>query len=125
VANGDLARIVHRYERMDRSVPPPIVPSLGATLGHTLDLAQQVATDELRLLQLESHDRVSDAMHRGAWLGFGALCLAIAWVAAWAAALVALEGSFSLEARLAMLAISQFALGTALIGFGRRRLAAR
>ena len=96
-------------------------PSLGAALGHTIDLAQQVATDELRLLQLESQDRVSDAMHRGMWIGFGALCLAIAWVAAWAAAVVALEDRFSLEARLAMLAILQFAFGTALVRFGLRR----
>ena len=106
---------------MDRSVRPPTTPSIGAALGHTIDLAQQVATDELRLLQLDSRERVSDAMHRGMWIGFGALCLAIAWVAAWAAALVALEDRFSLEARLAMLAIMQFAFGTALVRFGLRR----
>ena len=90
---------------MDHSVQQPIAPSLGATLGRTIDLAQQVATDELRLLQLDSQDRVSDAMRRGVWIGFGALCLAVAWVVAWAAAVVALEDRFSLEARLAMLAI--------------------
>jgi hypothetical protein len=118
---GDLARIVQSYRRMDRSVRPPTAPSLGAALGHTIDLAQQVATDELRLLQLESQDRVSDAMHRGMWIGFGALCLAIAWVTAWAAAVVALEDRFSLEARLAMLAITQFAFGAALVRFGLRR----
>ena len=105
---------------MDRHVRPPTAPSLGAALGHTIDLAQQVATDELRLLQLESQERVGDAMHRGMWIGFGALCLAVAWVAAWAAAVVALEGRFSLEARLAMLAIAQLAIGAALLGFGRR-----
>ena len=106
---------------MDRHVRPPTAPSLGDALGHTIDLAQRVATDELRLLQLESQERVSDAMHRGMWIGFGALCLAIAWVAAWAAAVVALEDWFSLEARLAMLAITQFAVGTTLVGFARRR----
>ena len=105
----------------DRSVHQPIVPSLGVTLGRTIDLAQRVATDELRLLQLESQGRVSDAMRGGAWIGFGALCLAVAWVVAWAAAVVALEGRFSLEARLAMLALSQFALGAVLVGFGLRR----
>ena len=106
---------------MDRHVRPLAVPSLGDALGHTIDLAQQVATDELRLLQLESQERVSDAMHRGMWIGFGALCLAIAWVTAWAAAVVALEDRFSLEARLAMLAITQFAFGAALVRFGLRR----
>jgi hypothetical protein len=96
---------------MDRHVRPPTVPSL-VTRSATLSiLAQRVATDELRLLQLESQDRVSDVMHRGMWIGFGALCLAIAWVAAWAAAVVALEDRFSLESRLAMLAITQFAFG--------------
>ena len=113
---------------MNRKVHPPIAvaPSLGVTLGRTIDLAQQVATDELWLLQLESRDRVSDALRRGAWIGFGALLLAVAWVAAWAAAVAALEDRFSLEARLAMLAISQFALGMALVGIGLRgRSAAR
>lgn len=109
---------------MNRTVHPPIAvaPSLGVTLGRTIDLAQQVATDELWLLQLESRDRVSDALRRGAWIGFGALLLAVAWVAA----VAALEDRFSLEARLAMLAISQFALGMALVGIGLRgRSAAR
>ena len=105
---------------MDRSVQQPIAPSLGASLERTLDLAQRVATDELRLLQLDSQDRVSDSMRGGVWIGFGALCLAVAWVVAWAAAVVALEDRFSLEARLAMLAIAQLALGAALVGFGLR-----
>ena len=110
---------------MDHHVHPTS-HSLGAALGHTIDLAQQVATDELRLLRLESRARVSDAMHRGMWIGFGTLCLAIAWFAAWAAALVALEDWFSLEARLAMLAITQLAFGAGLIRFGvRRRLKAQ
>lgn len=105
---------------MDRSVHPPIVSSLSATLGQTIDLAQQVASDEFRLMQLDSHDRVMDAVHSGAWVGFGALCLAVGWVVAWAAAVVALQDRFSLEARLAMLAISQLALGTVLVKFGLR-----
>jgi hypothetical protein len=105
---------------MEPSVHQPSDPSLGATLEHTLDLAQRVATDELRLLQLDSQDRVSDAMRGGVWIGFGALCLAVAWFIAWAAAVVALADRFSLEARLAMLAITQFALGAALVRFGLR-----
>jgi hypothetical protein len=113
---------------MERSVQKPIVPSLSVTLWRTLDLAQQLATDELRLWQLELNDRLSDAMNdrlgeamrRGVWIGFGALCLAVAWVVAWAMAVVALENRFSLEARLAMLAISQLALGAILVWFGLR-----
>ena len=105
---------------MDQRVQQPIAPSLGVTLGRTIDLAQQVATDELRLVQLESQDRVIDSIRGGAWIGFGVLCLTVAWVVAWAAAVVALEGRFSLEARFAMLAIFQLVLGAVLIGYGRR-----
>ena len=108
---------------MDRRACPPIAPSLGATLGRAIDLAQQVATDEIRLLQIESHEFFDDAMRRGAWIGFGALCLAVAWIGAWAAAVVALDDRFSLEARLAMLAIAQFLLGAALLARGLRRRA--
>jgi hypothetical protein len=38
---------------------PRIDPSLGATLGRTIDLVQQVATDELRMLQLDSQEAIS------------------------------------------------------------------
>jgi hypothetical protein len=79
-----------------------------------------VATDELRLLQLDSQDRVTDSIRGGVWIGFGALCLAFAWIVAWAAAAVALEGQFSLEVRLGMLAIAQLAIGAALVRFGLR-----
>ncbi len=105
---------------MERTVQQPSEPSLGASLEHTLDLAQRVATDELRLLQLDSQDRVSDAMRGGVWIGFGAFCLAVAWLVACAAAVVALEDRFSLETRLALLALTQLALGTALVWFGLR-----
>jgi hypothetical protein len=105
---------------MDPSLQKPTASSLGTSLERTLDLAQRVATDELRLLQLDSQDRVSDAMRGGVWIGFGAFCLAIAWLVACAAAVVALGDRFSLESRLALLAITQFALGTALVWFGLR-----
>lgn len=104
---------------------PPIARSLATSLGRTIELAQQVAADEIRLLQLDSQERLLDALRRGAWIGFGALCLGVAWIAVWAAAVVALEDRFSLEARLAMVAISQFLLGAGLVAHGslRRRAA--
>lgn len=116
-------RVVQSNQSTDSRAYAPIAASLSATLGRAIDLAQQVATDEVRLLQIESHERFDDAMRRGAWIGFGALCLAVAWVGAWAAAVVALEGRFSLEARLATLAISQCLLGAALLARGLRHRA--
>jgi hypothetical protein len=95
-------------------------PPLGVTLGRTIDLVQRVATDELRLLQLDSQDRVSDSIRGGVWIGFGVLCLVVAWIVAWAAGVVALEDRFSLEARLAITAVSQLAFGAALVRFGLR-----
>jgi hypothetical protein len=98
---------------------------LSVALVHTFDLAHQVAADELRLWQLELRDRLGDGLRRAAWIGFGALCLAVAWVAAWAVAVVALEGHFSLEVRLGMLAIAQCGLGAVLVWLGLRRERAR
>jgi hypothetical protein len=93
--------------------------SLGATLGYALHLAQQVAADELRLLQLESQDGLARAARRGAWTAFGALCLLIGWIGLLAAIVVALEGRLPLELRLLLVAASQLVLGAALIAFGR------
>ena len=106
---------------MDSRAYWPIRRSLGATLGRAIDLAQQVATDEVRLLQLESREHIDEAMRRGAWITVGALCLAVAWISAWAAAFVALEDRVSPVSRLAMLAIAQFLLGAALFARGLRR----
>jgi hypothetical protein len=104
---------------IDRSTPiPHREPSLGAALGRTFELARRVAADELRLLQLESQERVESVARRGGWLVFGALCLLIAWIGLLAAAVVALEGRFSLEVRLLMMAGSQLALGAGVIAYG-------
>jgi len=102
------------------SAYPRSEPSLGATLERTIDLAQRVAKDELRLLQLESHERIHEVFRRGAWLALGAVCLVVAWIAGWAAAVVALAEYFSLEVRFAMLALAQLGLGFALLWHGLR-----
>jgi hypothetical protein len=95
-------------------------PSFGASVGQTIDLAQRVVADELRLLQLESQERIQSAARRGAWLAFGALCLLIAWVGLLAAAVVAFEGRLSLELRLLGMALSQLLLGAGLVAYGLR-----
>jgi hypothetical protein len=105
---------------MASSVEQRIAPPIAVSLERTIDLAQQVAIDEFRLWQLELQERLSDALRRGLAVGFGALCLIVAWVVAWAAVVVALEPWFSLEARLLMLAISQLLLGAVAVWFGLR-----
>jgi hypothetical protein len=103
------------------SIHQPVAPPLGDSFERAIDLAQQVAVDELRLWQLQILERVKDAARRAAAVGFGALCLAVAWAVGWAAAVVALAPWFSLELRLLMLAIAQLVLGAGAIWFGLRR----
>jgi hypothetical protein len=97
-----------------------IAPPLAVSFERTIDLAQQVVIDELRLWQLELQERLGDALRRGVAIGLGVLCLSLAWVVAWAAAVVALEPWFSLEARLLVLAISQLLLGGVALWLGLR-----
>lgn len=96
-------------------------PSLGDMVGRALDLAQRVATDEVRLLQLESHERVAEMARRAVWLGCGAACLAIAWTAASIAAVVALEDLFPLEIRLLVVGAFQALLGAGFVTAALRR----
>lgn len=99
----------------------PAQPGLGETLGRALDLAQRVAVDQVRLFQVESREHLQTGARRAAWIGAGLLCLVLAWIGALAAVVVALEGRFSLEARLALVAGSQAFLGLALVAWGLRR----
>jgi hypothetical protein len=94
--------------------------SIGATLLGAFDLAQRVATDEVRLLHLESQERVSGLARRGAWLAAGSLCLLLAWLAVTGAVLVALAPYFSLVVRLGLVAASHAVLGAALVAWGLR-----
>lgn len=95
-------------------------PTIGATLARALDLAQRVATDELRLLRVESERRAEALVRRGAWIAIGALCLLLAWLALSAAAVVALEPHLPLATRLGLLAASQALLGAVLVWLGLR-----
>lgn len=106
---------------MASSVQQPIAPPLSDSFERAIDLAQQVAVDELRLWQLQIQESVSGAARRAVAIGFGALCLAVAWTVGWAAAVVALAPWLSLEVRLSMLAIAQLALGAGAFWFGLRR----
>ena len=105
---------------MASSVQQPIAPPLSDSFERAIDLAQQVAVDELRLWQLQIQEHLLGAARRAVAMGFGALCLAVAWTVGWAGAVVALAPWFSLEARLLMLAIAQLALGAGAIWFGLR-----
>jgi len=98
----------------------PIGPSLGTSLGRAFELAQRVAGDEVRLLQLESHDFLRGTLRRSIWIGVGLFCLMVAWLGLLAAAVIALEPRFSLEVRLALLALLQAAAGAALVAWGAR-----
>lgn len=106
-------RFPTRYARIE--------PSLGETLGRAIGLAQRVAVDELRLLQLETQERIQTGARRGAWIALGATCLALAWIAGWAAAVAALAASFPLEIRLAMVAGAHLLIGAILLTAGLRK----
>ena len=95
-------------------------PSLVETAQHALDLARRVAVDELRLLQMESLERIESTARRSGWVLFGAVCLLIAWVALLATAVVMLEGRVSLELRLLGVAASQLVIGAGLLAYGLR-----
>jgi Putative Actinobacterial Holin-X, holin superfamily III len=94
--------------------------TIGATLLRAFDLAQRVATDEVRLLHLETQDRVHSLLRRGTWVAAGSLCLLLAWLGLSAAAVVVLAPYASLAARLALVAASQALLGAVLMAIGLR-----
>ena len=110
---------------MDGRSPTLVIPrrtsSLGDVVGRALDLAQRVAVDEVRLLQLESHERAAEMARRAAWLTCGAACLAIAWTAASVAAVVGLGDRFPLEIRLLIVAGFQALLGAGFVAAALRR----
>ena len=93
-----------------------IEPPLGASLERAIELARQVAVDEFELIKIDASERLQRGVRRGLWLGVGALGLLLAWLAALASLVVALQPYLTLEARLALLAASQLVLAG--VGFG-------
>jgi apolipoprotein N-acyltransferase len=96
---------------------PPGEPSV----AQTFDLAQRVAIDRLRLLQLDLETRVKQVALRTAWMGFGTLCLLLAWLGVLGAAVFALAERMPPSSSLLLVAGSQLLLGGVLIAWGRRR----
>jgi hypothetical protein len=96
---------------------PPGEPSV----AQTLDLAQRVAIDRLRLFQLDLETRVKQVALRTVWTGFGALCLLVAWLGVLGAAVFALSERMPLSSSLLLVAGSQLLIGVVLIAWGRRR----
>jgi hypothetical protein len=97
-------------------------PSFGDALARAFELAQRVARDEIRLLQLESQEKVQHAARRGGLLAFGGLCLLVAWLAACGAAIVALAPFVpDLAQRLGILAGVQLVLAAIVIAVALRQ----
>jgi hypothetical protein len=108
-------------EMDDRLTLEPRPPSLAESIGRALDLAQSLAIDELRLLQVESQERLQEIARRGVWIAAGIFCLVLAWVGLLSALVVALEERLPLETRLGVVAGSQLVLGVVLLVSGLRR----
>jgi hypothetical protein len=124
---GASARILHQNREMERHLArlSPVgsslgEPSLSEAIDHVRDAGQRVLVDEIRLLVLEAQERLTAALRRAGWLGFGVFCLVLAWVGFLLAAVVALEAWMPLELRLAAAAASQLVLGLCLLGWGMR-----
>lgn len=97
-----------------------IEPPLGASLERAIELARRVAVDEFELIKIDANERLKRGLRRGLWLGVAALGLLVAWLAALASLVVALEPYLALEARLALLAASQLVLGGVALVFALR-----
>ena len=94
--------------------------SASIALERTLGLVHRMVINQMRMVQFEWEDHVQRRLRRSTWIGFGLVCMLLAWVALLGAAVVALEGVLPLEGRLVLVSTSQLLLGVALIGWGRR-----
>lgn len=90
------------------------------SIAHTIDLAQRVAIDRLRIFQLDVEERVRTALLRSTWIGVGVFCLLAAWLGLLAAAVFALAERMPLHTSLLLVATSQLLIGGGAILWGRR-----
>ncbi|HXK21356.1 MAG TPA: phage holin family protein [Myxococcota bacterium] len=96
----------------------PVRPG-DASLSHTFELAQRVAKDRLRLLNLDLEARASSVVRRSTFISVGALCLLLAWIGLLGAAVFGLAERIALPLSLLAVALSQLVLGVALILWAR------
>jgi hypothetical protein len=89
-------------------------------IAHTIELAQRVAIDRLRIFQLDLEERAREVLRRSTWIGVGIFCLLAAWVGLLAAAVFALAEWIPMAASLLAVAASQLFLGAGAILWGRR-----
>lgn len=106
-----------------RAVSKARQPSLTGLIGRSVDLAQKVAVDELRLLRAESREYTKGILLRGAVAVVAALCFLFAWIALCATVVVVLEPQLFLSARLGLVAGAHLVIGIALIAWARRETA--
>jgi len=97
----------------------PVRPD-DVSLSHTLELAQRVAKDRLRLLKLELEERAGAVVRRSTLISVGALCLLLAWIGLLGAAVLGLAARIPLPLSLLAVALSQLVLGVVLILVARR-----
>ena len=98
----------------------PVRPDDGS-VRRTLELAQRVAKDRLRLLKLELEERASSVVRRSTLISVGALCLLLAWIGLLGAAVLGLAQRIPLPLSLLAVALSQLVLGLGLILLARRQ----
>jgi hypothetical protein len=103
-----------------RAVSKARQPSLTGLLGRSVDLAQKVAVDELRLLRAESREYTKGILLRGAVAVVAAVCFLFAWIALCATVVVLLEPQLFLAARLGLIAGVHLVIAIALIVWAQR-----
>ena len=90
------------------------------SLAQTIDLAQRVAIDRLRIFQLDLEERARGALRRSTWIAVGFLFLLAAWIGLLGAAVFALAERIPLSTSLLVVATSQLLIGAGAILWGRR-----
>ena len=90
------------------------------SIANTIELAQRVAIDRLRIIQLDVEERAREVLRRSTWIGVGLVCLLAAWIGLLAAAVFALAERMPMQTSLLLVATSQLLIGGGAILWGRR-----